>query len=43
MGIIVSRDNSRKLTRKSTRGIFVLHLAKLLGLGDERLGAYVDR
>ena len=33
----MSRDGSRELTRKSTRGIFVLQLARLLGLGDERL------
>ena len=33
----MSRDNSRELTRKSTRGIFVLHLAGLFELGDEQL------
>ena len=33
----MSRDDSRELTRKSTRGIFDLHLTGLLGLGDERL------
>ena len=33
----MSRDDSRELTRKSTRGIFVLHLAGLLILGDGRL------
>ena len=40
----MSRDYSRELTRKSTRGTFVLHLARLLRLRDERLlGAYVDQ
>ena len=33
----MSRDDSRELTRKSTLGIFVLHLAGLLRLRDERL------
>ena len=37
LGIVVSLDDSRELIRKSTRGIFVLHLAGLLRLGDERL------
>ena len=32
----MSRDDSRELTRKSTRCIFVLHLAELLA-------AWVDR
>ena len=32
----MSWDDSREMTRKSTRGIFVLHLAGSLGLGDER-------
>ena len=41
MGIVASRDRSRKLTIKSTRGTFVLHLARLLGLGDERLNMCV--
>ena len=33
----MSGDDSRELTRKTTRGKFVLHLARLLELGDERL------
>ena len=33
----MSRDDSRELTRKSTRGIFVRQLVRLLELGDERL------
>ena len=33
----MSRDDSRELTRKSTRRILVLHLAGLLILEDERL------
>ena len=31
------RDDSRELTRKSSQGTFVLHLAGLLGLVDKRL------
>ena len=41
LGIVASRDDSRELTRKSTRGIFVLHFAGLLELRDERLTWYV--
>ena len=37
MGIVISGDNFRELTRKSTRGILVLRLVALLILGDERL------
>ena len=33
----MSQDDSRELTRKSTRGILILHLAGSLGLGDEPL------
>ena len=33
----MSQDNSRELTGKSTRGIHVIHLARSLGLEDERL------
>ena len=33
----MSQDDSRELTRKSTLGIRVIHLARSLGLGDERL------
>ena len=33
----MSQDDSRELTRKSTRGILVIHLAGSLGLEDERL------
>ena len=33
----MSQDDSRELTRKSTRGILVLHLVDPLGLRDERL------
>ena len=39
----MSRDNSRELTRKSTQGIFLLHLARLLILGDKQLGACVGQ
>ena len=42
LGILVNRDNSRELSRKSTRGILVLYIEGLLGLRDERLGACVD-
>ena len=42
MGILVNQDNSRELTRKSTRGILVLYIVGLLRLRDERLGACVD-
>ena len=33
----MSWDDSKELNRKSTRGIFVLHLARLFGLKDEQL------
>ena len=33
----MSQDDSRVLTRKSTRGIRVIHLVASLGLRDERL------
>ena len=33
----MSQDDSRELTRNSTQGILVLHLAGSLELGDERL------
>ena len=39
----MSLDDSSELTRKSTHGIFVLHLAGSLGLGDERLTWCVRR
>ena len=33
----MSQDDSRELTRESTRGILVIHLEGSLGLEDERL------
>ena len=39
----MSQDDSRELTRKSTRGILILHLAGSLRLGDEPLCACVDQ
>ena len=33
----MSLDDSSELTRKSTRGIFILHLTGLPGLEDERI------
>ena len=33
----MSQDDSRELTRKSTRGIRVIHLAGSLRLGDKQL------
>ena len=40
----MSQDDSRELTRKSTRGIFVRHLARSLGLeASDLLSAFVDR
>ena len=33
----MSQDDSRELTRKSTRGIRVIHLGGSLGLADEQL------
>ena len=33
----MSWDDSRELTKKSTRGIFVLHLVGLLKVRNERL------
>ena len=37
----MSRDDSRELTRKSTREIFILHLAGLLELEDGQLTWFV--
>ena len=33
----MSLDESWELTKRSTRGSFVLHVVVLLGFGDERL------